>query len=49
MSAFYLRISRCDAASTHAHMRVLLELLNSQEKISPGKSTIWEHTTAGNT
>ena len=36
--------SNQDAASTHAHMRVLLELLISQEKIIPGKSTIWEHT-----
>ena len=36
--------SNQDAASTHAHMRVLLELLISQKKISPGKSTIWEHT-----
>ena len=36
--------SNQDATSTHAHMGVLLELLTDQGKISPGKSTIWEHT-----
>ena len=32
--------SNQDAASTHAHMRGLLKLLISQEKIISGKSTI---------
>ena len=36
--------SNQDAASTHAHMQVLLELLTEQGKIVRGKSTIWEHT-----
>ena len=36
--------SNQDAASTHAHMQVLLKLLARQKKIRSGCSTIWEHT-----
>lgn len=36
--------SNQDSASTYAHMQVLPELLTKQKKISPGKSTICEHT-----
>ena len=36
--------SNQDAASTHAHMQVLLNLLADQERIRCACSTIWEHT-----
>lgn len=35
--------SNHDAASTHAHMKVLLQLLTDQGRILRGISTIWEH------